>query len=57
MTFSAKPSVSPEFLAARAKGRLQHAYRQAGRPVTVDEVLNGSLRDYQRPADERFNLL
>ena len=31
--FSAKPSVSPVFLAGRAKGRLQHALRKAGHPV------------------------
>ncbi|MEQ8787845.1 MAG: Gfo/Idh/MocA family oxidoreductase [Pirellulaceae bacterium] len=29
---------------------------QAGRRVTVDEVADGALRDYQRPLDERFNL-
>ena len=29
-TFSTTPRVAPDFLAARAKGRLQHALRQAG---------------------------
>ena len=33
VTFSATPQIAPEFLAARAKGRLQHALRQAGNPV------------------------
>ncbi|MFV2066497.1 MAG: transposase [Pirellulales bacterium] len=33
ITFSASPQVSPVFLAARAKGRLQHALRKAGRPT------------------------
>jgi REP element-mobilizing transposase RayT len=31
VAFSAKPNVSPVFLAARAKGRLQHALRAGGR--------------------------
>jgi hypothetical protein len=30
LTFSTTPAVSPVFLAGRAKGRLQHALRQAG---------------------------
>ena len=33
ITFSATPKVSPVLLAARAKGRLQHALRIAGNPV------------------------
>ena len=33
LTFSTTPGVSPVFLAARAKGRLQHALRTAGTPV------------------------
>lgn len=33
LTFSAKPQVAPTLLAARAKGRLQHAIRRAGRPT------------------------
>ena len=32
MTFRAEPQVAPAYLAARAKGRLQHALRQAGAP-------------------------
>lgn len=28
----------------------------AGRSVSLDEVVNGSLREYQRPIDERFGL-
>ena len=34
VTFSTIPQVAPEILAARAKGRLQHALRQAGHPVS-----------------------
>lgn len=33
ITLSAKPHVSPVFLAARVKGRLQHALRQHGTPT------------------------
>lgn len=33
LIFSAKPEVSPVHLAARAKGRLQHALREAGKPI------------------------
>jgi REP element-mobilizing transposase RayT len=33
LTFSVKPQVSPVFFATRVKGRLQHAYRTAGRPT------------------------
>jgi len=33
LTFSATPEVSPVLLAARAKGRLQHALREAGKPI------------------------
>jgi len=29
----------------------------AGRKVTVEEITNGSLRDYQQPIDEKFGLL
>jgi len=32
--FSVTPQVSPEFIAARAKGRLDHAFRKAGIPVS-----------------------
>ncbi len=34
MTFSVMPWVSPTFFNARVKGRLQHALRQAGTPVS-----------------------
>ncbi len=30
LAFSSRPDVAPVFLAARAKGRLQHAFRSAG---------------------------
>jgi len=33
LLFSAKPAVSPTFLAGRAKGRLDHALRAAGSPI------------------------
>ncbi|MFN0051874.1 MAG: transposase [Planctomycetales bacterium] len=40
LTFSATPSVSPIFLAARAKGRLQHALRKAKvKPVEFSRKL------------------
>lgn len=32
LSFSTKPDVAPVFVAARAKGRLQHALREAGQP-------------------------
>src|SRR6188472_3901725 len=32
IVFSATPHVSPQFIAARAKGRLEHALRKAGVP-------------------------
>ena len=30
---------------------------QAGRKVSVEEIADGSLRDYQKPIDEKFGLL
>jgi REP element-mobilizing transposase RayT len=39
LTVSVKPHVSPVFLAARLKGRLQHALRQAGRPTQFSRKL------------------
>ena len=39
MTFSAKPCVSPEFLASRVKGRLQHALRAQGKPLQFSRKL------------------
>lgn len=38
-TFSARPQVSPEFLAARAKGRLEHALRTSGLPAKFSRKL------------------
>ena len=32
LSFSTRPDVTPVFVAARAKGRLQHALREAGQP-------------------------
>ncbi len=37
MTASVKPHVSPVFLAARLKGRLDHALRQAGNAATYEQ--------------------
>jgi hypothetical protein len=40
LTFSTTPTVSPVFLSARAKGRLQHAFRSAsGKPVEFSRKL------------------
>jgi REP element-mobilizing transposase RayT len=39
IAFTAKPDVSPVFLATRAKGRLQHALRAAGRPQEFSRKL------------------
>lgn len=39
LLFSATPSVSPEFIAGRAKGRLDHAARQAGRELAFSRKL------------------
>jgi len=41
-TFSTTPQVAPDFLAARAKGRLQHALRRAG--VGASFARNFSVR-------------
>ncbi len=70
MSFRAEPQVAPTFLAARAKGRLQHALRQAGAPCgfsrkiavrslgdNVSEVVAGYLRQQAVRAelvDERY---
>ena len=70
MTFRAEPQVAPAFLAARAKGRLQHALRQVGMPCgfsrkiavrslgdNVSEVVAGYLRQQAVRAelvDERY---
>ena len=39
LTFSAKPCVSPEVLASRVKGRLQHALRRQGKPLQFSRKL------------------
>jgi hypothetical protein len=50
MTFKAAPEVSPVFLAGRAKGRLQHALRQAGTPCAFSrKVAVRSLGDNRSP--------
>jgi REP element-mobilizing transposase RayT len=51
LTFSATPSVSPVFLAARAKGRLQHALRQAGYPTTFSRKVSVRTVGNNRRAD------
>ncbi|RMD57715.1 hypothetical protein D6833_13665 [Candidatus Parcubacteria bacterium] len=54
LTFSATPTVSPVFLAARAKGRLQHVMRQAGIPrkfsrkVGLRSVGNNRMQDVEK---------
>jgi len=52
ITFSAKPGVSPVFLAARAKGRLQYLFRNAGhgfpgftRKVSVRSIGENTSQD------------
>lgn len=73
LLFSAKPNVSPQFLAARAKGRLDHAARQAGlrlsfsRKLAVRSIGDNTRRDVEayierqvtkeRFADARFEAL
>jgi REP element-mobilizing transposase RayT len=54
LAFSARPDVAPVFLAARAKGRLQHAIRQAGlrfngfsRKVAVRSVGENTTADVE----------
>ncbi len=70
MTFRTEPQIAPTFLAARVKGRLQHALRQAGVPCAfsrkiavrslgdnVSEVVAGYLRQQAVRAelvDERY---
>jgi len=39
LTFSATPAISPILLAARVKGRLQHAFRLAGKPIKFSRKL------------------
>src|SRR5262245_25629838 len=53
--FSAKPDVSPIFLAARAKGRLDHALRRAGRPCKFSHKLAvRSIGDNTREQVEQY---
>lgn len=53
LTFSTKPAVSPLLLAARTKGRLQHAFRVSGNPckfsrkVGVRSVGKNQLKDIE----------
>ncbi len=65
LLFSTKPHVSPQFLAARAKGRLDHAGRKAGlslsfsRKLAVRSVGDDTRRDVEayiekQVARERF---
>ncbi len=65
VVFSATPAASPEFIAARSKGRIDHALRQAGidcsfsRKVairTVGDNTRADLESYlsQQVAHERF---
>ncbi len=66
LAFSARPDVSPALLAARAKGRLQHAFRGAGvqfggfsRKVSVRSVGDNSTANVEayiarQVAKERF---
>jgi REP element-mobilizing transposase RayT len=57
LTFSTKPDVAPTFVTARAKSRLQHALRQAGRAVpfsrnlalrSIGEARRGQIEQYVR---------
>jgi hypothetical protein len=53
--FSTEPSVSPVFLATRAKGRLDYAYRRAGRPCEFRRKLAvRSVGDNVRVAVEQY---
>jgi len=55
MTFQSEPSVAPVFLAARVKGRLQHALRQAGQPCRFSrKVAVRALGDNCSPAVETY---
>lgn len=54
-TVSVKPHVAPVFLAARLKGRLQHALREAGTPVDFSRKLSvRSLGDATSADVERY---
>ena len=54
-TFSTQPHISPAFLAARVKGRLQHAYRTSGIPVKFRRKLAvRSIGDNTRNVVEQY---
>jgi hypothetical protein len=66
MTFRTEPQVAPVFLAARAKGRLQHALRQAGnacgfsRKIAVRALgdnVSGAVEGYLRQQAVRAELV
>lgn len=55
MTFRSEPAVAPVFLAARVKGRLQHALRQAGTPCGFSrKVAVRALGANRSPAVEAY---
>jgi len=55
LTFSTNPRVSPVLLAGRAKGRLDHARRTAGIPVSFSrEVAVRSVGDNTRRNVEQY---
>jgi REP element-mobilizing transposase RayT len=55
LTFSTEPVVSPEFLASRAKGRLQHALRGVGAAVKFSRKLSvRSIGENKRSVVERY---
>ncbi len=66
MTFRTQPQVAPEFLAARVKGRLQHALRQAGAPCgfsrkiavrSLGDNVSGAVAGYLRQQAVRAELV
>lgn len=66
MAFKTGPDLSPELFAARAKGRLQHALRKAGTPVsfsrkvavrTLGDNVSGVVENYLRDQSVRAELL
>ena len=55
LTFQTQPHVAPVFLAARAKGRLQHALRQAGTACEFSRKVSvRALGDNRSPAVENY---
>ena len=55
LTFQTSPEIAPTFLAARVKGRLQHALRQAGLPCEFSrKTAVRSLGDNRSPAVESY---